>query len=216
MFGFLYLLTNMFFSGASKVSANIEDNKNREKARQNGDYTYSYRSDTRLTSNGRSVWHKTLPNGHHALVDGENGNVYIDYTQNRINQSIQEAVSNGQTVRNKHNDEFPYSQVKNYFWFKCGLSPFRVDIKTGHLVHWITINHIGFYMDLNTELLVRVEDNATYDTNRANDIMQKFNKRQADMKKDPRYGKDRYWGRYEYFTDCKRVQMDEDGNFVVL
>lgn len=218
MFGIVHLIVSLFGKGAASISHQIEDDKRRTEAYNQGEHTYYYRGTLRYTTNGRDVCRvKDWETGHELLKDLKNGRVYRDYTQEKIDRENAEARRKGKTVRYYRNDYYTYKQKENKLWFKCDIRPDYIDIETGKVLRSICINHTAFYMDLDTGDVIRISDDpgrdAMTDQEQIERAIRLFNERQGQLRNEPDFMEKPWWTEKErYYLYHKFVKIDDDGN----
>lgn len=218
MFGIVHLIVSLFGKGAASISHQIEDDKRRTEAYNQGEHTYYYRGTLRYTTNGRDVCTvKDWETGHELLKDLKNGRVYRDYTQEKIDRENAEARSKGKTVKSYYNEYYTYRQKKNNLWFKVGVYPEYIDIETGKVLLSICINHTGFYLDLDTGYVIRIADDpgkeAMTDKKQIERVIHIFNERQKKLRNDSDFMEGIWYKiKEEYFLQYSCVIIDDDGN----
>lgn len=183
VFGWLYGLFCFSAKGIGKAQRAIWDEQNRERAKQNGQDTYYGKNGEHLVSNGRSVWRKRDRNGDDVLADLYTGEVYKNYSQEKREAKVKEALENGETVLDADPKEYRKSSNHKYHKALISLGYYK-DIKTGKLFTKVMINRIYFYMDPDGRL-VRMADRTTTDANRYNitpeEIISIVNKRREEL-----------------------------------
>lgn len=216
MFGLLYMLFGLGAHGVDKATRSYEDAKSRSIAKQNGDLTYSWRNQTRLTENGRQVGKKMLPNGHEVLVDLYTGKIYHDYTQEKNEKKANEVLANGETVLYYDVHDPQYKHFKKSDWYrKLNMRPLYVDIKTMSPLNRIKINNTRFYINLDTGYVIRPADKESVDGVDVEKLIDKFNSNQDLLKKSEKYNYDVLsweWMRRYFYGHCNCIIIDENGN----
>lgn len=216
MFGLLYMLFGVGVRGADKLSQTYEDAKAMNEAKSKNKLTYSWRNQTRLTANGRQVGKKLLPNGHEVLVDLYNGKIYHDYTQEKNEKKTNEALANGETVLYYDVHDPQYKHFKKSDWYrKLDMRPLYVDIKTKSPLNMIAINHIKFYINLDTGYVIRPADKENVDGVDVEKLIDKFNSNQDLLRKSEKYNYDDFfswkWIRNYFYSHCNCIIIDENG-----
>lgn len=190
MIGIIYSLFSLGVKGGNKVKENIDDTKSREEAKRNGDLTYYAKGGQHLVSNGRLIHKGRNSQGDEVIEDMYNDHVYVNLSEKKRKEIINEALKEGRTVIDKGSHDITnpfYANFKDKWWFgRYDLNVRFIDIKTNRYFRIVCINGYDFYMDIETGLLVRKSDfcinkykigNLTED-----EIIDLFNKRQHTFK----------------------------------
>ena len=185
MFGLLHALFGLTMRGAYKIQNDIEDTKAREIGKSNGDLTYYSKSGRRLVSNNRLVFRDYITdcdgNMHDVIRDFKTGEIYKDYTQEKIEKQKEYYKSKGYTVysctyevKKEFQRKYPelYYEVRN-IW---------KDIETGEFYTSVLINGVHFYASVENGKIVRIADHRILENKIGNlpieTAIEIFNKRQ--------------------------------------
>lgn len=230
MFGIFYALFAGAMSVGNKVTNDCADSSARARARNANDDTYYSKDGLRLVSNGRLV-HKTRimysdgTFGDEVLKDMYNGKIYRNYTAEQREKENAELDAKGATVERVDYYKLNETQQKILKQTPLGqCSTFNLtrdtlyqDRKTRRYYIERPINQVRFYLDIETGMMVRVSDDEKLNRKiykyTTDEIIKMHNKKQEELRTDPRFIKDWGWTqRYYYGINCN-LFIKDDGEF---
>lgn len=227
MFGLFYQFFKLGAKGAVKINDAYQDASARARAQSEGDDTYYGYNGLRLTSNGRKVAKKRLivngQIGDRVLIDCQNGTIYRNYSEEERQRKEKQMDERGDTVermwfRYHEPDEIKQSIIYKYRFEFLHEPAYYRDRKTGCYYTTIELNSLIFYMDIETNRLVRLEDHPmlAWKIGRLeiDKLIEYFNKYQEELENDPRFNKNGKWMCEVYYGKGGRTIRDNGTTWI--
>ena len=218
MFSIFHGLFTLTALGVNRHNKTTQDEKNRMRARANGDLTYyGSRGNEYLVENNKWVWTKKASNGHDVIADMKTGQIYYDLTEMKKHKIVEERKNKGKTVRSAVSGErfgTYYGKYKQIWG--------DIDIETNTPVHIISVNCVSFYQELNHGMLLRPIDGESFKykvgKHSIEEIIELFNTRQKGMKFElENHQDDRVWLSNNYFfSSTHSIYIDNKNQFNIF
>jgi len=221
MFGIFYLIFNRAIFGVAKIKEEIDNEDARDRAYKNGNLTYYSTKGETLVSNNRQVY-RTIVNGDEVLKDVYNGDVYKNYSEEKRNIKEHKAKEQGKTVIPVHYEENQeYNRLQRFNAKTISIKPTYRDIKTRKFYITVRINGLGFYMDIISGELVRLQDEENmckkWGKLSVEDIIEVFNQRQKALVNIPQEDHDFMWWEEHFYlkhVGFNTLFIDNDKNII--